>query len=493
MNTTMRFVRLISIVAGISLYSLLSACSSIPESDRDAARNIIDQTANDTIAELTAKNQGFKQELDQAAGYFSGQMSGATVAVLGGGYGLGVIHDNVDQTKTYMSIKRWDVGAGLGAGKFRVFVLINDQDDLESFKQGKWQSAIGADSVAGSSGSSTAYRGSSDKLQVYTLSDKGAMLSTTARLLNLSVNQDLTDTGVSDVSIPNKGFNKGQQNTKHAPRQWNRALPFLAQEVIDRGYDLPLPYGLGLTYAYVEQDMNLDNLWVGFNGSEKEPFPFVSFENASSKNDAVLIKADAWLFPFMNVYATLGKVKGDAPLDVSLDGNGMLDQLGTDCSVKPTPPLCRALQDNIITFPVDAKFEGTTYGVGAILAGGWKSYFVTLPINITYAAMDGQDTEGTVVTATPRIGKIFRLDEAGNIAAFIGGNYLKSDLTVSGSVTVPNTDFDIDYTIDQSNTDRWNIVVGANWDFNKHWSLSLEYNGFDGSREAVISSLVRRF
>ena len=72
---------------------------------------------------------------------------------------------------------------------------------------------------------------------------------------------------------------------------------------------------------------------------------------------------DAWLFPFMNVFAMLGRIDGKAPLDVILDGNGMLNQLGISCSGPVPNPLCAKLKDQTITLPIEAPFSGNTYGV----------------------------------------------------------------------------------------------------------------------------------
>ena len=51
----------------------------------------------------------------------------------------------------------------------------------------------------------------------------------------------------------------------------------------------------------------------------------------------------------------------------------------------------------------------------------------------------------------------------------------------------------LDYRIGETNTDRWNVVTGFNWDISKRLSWNAEYNGFVGSREAFISSLNLRF
>jgi hypothetical protein len=319
-------------------------------------------------------------------------------------------------------------------------------------------------------------------------------VTASARLVSLSVNEDLTDTGVSSIGLPNTGFTVVDRQGDDAPRTWEHKLPFLAQKVIDLGYDLPLPYGIGLTYVKVDQDMLLDNLEVGINGAEKEPFEFVAFENASAENDSVQLKLDAWLFPFMNVFALLGKIDGQAPMDVILDGNGMLDQLEINCSgPPPNNPLCNLLQDETFTLPIKAPFSGKTYGVGTVLAGGWENWFVTLPFSFTYADMDTTNTDGIAITFTPRFGRVLNLGNKGNLALYAGGNFLKAEFTVTGTVSTPEGNLVIDYTIEQSNKDRWNLLLGYNWDFNKRWSWFLEYDGFIGSREAFITSVTRRF
>ena len=127
------------------------------------------------------------------------------------------------------------------------------------------------------------------------------------------------------------------------------------------------------------------------------------------------------------------------------------------------------------------------------LAGGWNNWFVAIPFSFTYADMDGTNTDGWAITVTPRGGRIIPLGQNGNLTLYAGGNYLKADLTVDGAVTVPGTEFEIAYTIDQRNADEWNLVLGFNWDITKRWSWSAEYNGFIGSREGFITSLTRRF
>ena len=111
---------------------------------------------------------------------------------------------------------------------------------------------MGAETAAGAAGAvgvSPPGRAELYDFSVHFLTEAGVHAAASVRLLQVSTNYDLTRTGVSDIGIPNIGFSTADEAPPDAPRQWDRALPFLAQQVVDKGYDLPLPYGIGITYA----------------------------------------------------------------------------------------------------------------------------------------------------------------------------------------------------------------------------------------------------
>jgi hypothetical protein len=471
---------------------LMSACATIPVEERASLRRKINTRADNTIAALVEKQPELAGELDTCVGYFVGRVSGVKAPAVGAGIGMGVLFDKVQFTRTYLDIKRLELGLGLGSGVYRTLILFHNHETLEKFRSGTWKTGLSTESVFGEN-RSTMVAIMDDGVSIYVLAETGVALTASARLVMLSVNEDLTDNGVSDINVPNTGFKTFDQQGEDVPRIWEHRLPFLAQKVIDKGYNLPLPYGIGVTYANVNQDMLLSGLEVGINGRHKEPFEFVAFRDANAENDTMQLKIDAWLFPFMNVFALLGKIDGEATLDVLLDGNGMLDKLDVTCGGFPPNPLCPALKDRTITLPIKTTFSGTTYGIGTVLAGGWYNWFVAIPITFTYADMDTTDTDGIALTVTPRFGRSINMGQWGNLSLFTGGNYLDAELSVAGTVSTPDDLIVIDYTIEQKNEDKWNLLVGGNWDMDKRWSFSAEYNGFIGSRQAFIMSLTTRF
>ena len=483
---------LIRLFSVLLLLAVLGACTTIPVDERNQIRDEVNQTAETTIEQMVANDPEIQKSLDSAVGYAVASISATKVIVLGGGYGLALLHDMENNTRTYINISRFDLGAGIGTGRFRVLVIFENREVMERFRVGAWHSRVGAESAMGSQTANSATT-SDQGYSVHFASDTGASISATARLIKTSINEDLTDTGVSEVSFPNMGFDSVGEQGEDAPRIWDHKLPFMAQKVIDKGYDLPLPYGIGLTYANVDQAQLLNSLQVGINDRDVIPFEFVGFDNARSKSNSYSLKADAWLFPFMNVFVMLGKLDGHAPMDVVLDGNGMLDHLDISCSGLPPNPLCPLLGDKTFTLPIDTNFEGTTYGIGTTLAAGWKGWFVAIPMNLTYADMQGSQTDGFSYTITPRFGKVLNLGRNGNLSLFAGGNYLNSDLTIDGYAETPDGLLRFDYIIDQENKDKWNVLLGLNWDINRRLSWSVEYDGFIGSRDAIISSISWKF
>jgi lipid-binding SYLF domain-containing protein len=465
-----------------------NGCSSIPVDERAEVREGIDSEAAETLKRMMENEPEFRQKLQAADGCFITRLSTTKVPIIGGGYGMGVLYEKGTGHKTYMNVTRAELGVGLGVGQYRAVVLLEDQETLENFRNGFWRHGIGTESNVGSN--STGVQSHGKGYSVHFVSDAGAGMTASARSVKLSVNEDLTGNAISEFGLPNTRYKTVDDPGESAPRQWGRKLPFMAQKVIDEGYDLPLPFGFSVVYANVEQAMTLNNLDVGINGRPQEPFEFVDFQNAEAHSESIQLKFDAWILPFMNVFAMAGYVEGDAPMDVILNGDDMLDHMEYVCT-GPLDPICLLLEGKEFTLPIVAPFSGQTYGIGTTLAGGWNNWFVALPFNATYADMNGTNTDGLALTATPRGGYVFNMGRAGNFALFAGGNYLYTDLTVRGSVGIDDL-FKIDYTVEQKNKDNWNIVTGFNWDLNRHMSWSAEYNGYIGSRDAFITSLTWR-
>ncbi|MBM7035170.1 porin family protein [Vibrio ulleungensis] len=491
-------------VGWIAVFSLaMTGCSStLSLEEREAKREQIDQQSQEIVEQLRDKYPDIEEQINQSEGYVTISMSGVKVPVVGSASGEGVIYSQQENSRTYVEVTRYDLGAGLGAGGYRSLTLFDDIEQLHTVREGSLEMSIGGDwAVSDSSREAELFQGGADlPYTTYLLYDDSTVgVVGSARVVSVSVNEELTETGEGDAKFPNQTQPPIATKPDEPRPIWDYPLPFFAQEVIDQGYSLPKPFGISLVYAETRQNMSLTDLEAGLpgNGNVAIPMEFVTFDNNYSHSKTPQLKIDAWLFPFMNVFATVGKLNGTAHIEFNLDGNGVLDHLGIDCSGPFKPFACRVLEDNQTPFvPIDVDLDGYNYTFGTVLAGGWRDYFVALPFSMTYVDMKSSKAEELVISASPRVGKRIPLQGSQSLDLFIGASYLDSTLTITGTFDLAAIGMDgevINYKIKQENDDKWAGLFGANYTFNREWSLSAEYGQYKSDKKQFITSLNYRY
>lgn len=281
------------------------------------------------------------------------------------------------------------------------------------------------------------------------------------------------------------------------PRVWDRALPLFAQRVIDKGYDLPNPYDVGLSVYIGSQDVEIGSLAVGFNGQPQQDLDFVKFPHSRIDTQTLQLQAGAWVFPFLNVYGIVGHVEGKGDIDITIDGAGLMDYLGIPgCSAPPAlrPAIC----SQTLKGTAHADYKGNSYGAGLTAAGAWHDLFFALPITYVVSDLSISETKTKAWNIAPRVGWNFHLADTGMVTAYAGGTYLKNDSYITGkfvfdtSSTAIGQDTTLEYNISEHPKMRWNALVGGNWMINKSWSLAAEV-GFAGTRDDVIVTGFYRF
>jgi hypothetical protein len=486
---TLHSARCLRPMLALLVLILLAGCNNIPVNKREGVRQELIAQAENSLEQFKEEFPEIEADLANAEGYVIAWSDTASLVVARGVVGEALLVDLRKGDRTFLNITKLSIGPGIGAGDLEQLVVIHDRQFLEELKRGRWVSEADSWSSVGENRAVAYFDGK--EVNRYTITKSGATLSAGAGLVRVNVNTQLTDTGLSDWAIPAARTAQDAEQADAPPKVWRYRLPFLAQKVLDYGVELPRPYGVGVAFADVSQDIVIEDLFVGFNGSEKENFEFVSFGESGTDIRSPQLKVDAWILPFVNVFGLLGKAKGDVAVDVLIDGNLMLDRIGSNCD-RLIPPLeCFILRDKNFTLPIRTDVNVTTYGVGTILAGGLGNWFGTVPMTVTWSSGNAE-YDGRTINITPRFGRLFNIGKLGSMAAFVGATYMDSDVTVTGTYPVPGVDLGIDYTVSQTNADRWNYLVGFNWTLSSRVSWNLEYNGFAGSRKAVITGLTFR-
>jgi len=251
-------------------------------------------------------------------------------------------------------------------------------------------------------------------------------------------------------------------------------LPIWGRSAKEKGFDLPLSLGIGLTYTYIHQNMVVSDVRI-----KGHPLN-LNIHDAATITHTGVARLDAWIFPFLNIYGIIGETSG------------------------VTKPELEFSDGEVLKSSVD--YNRFSYGAGMTLAGGWKSFFGTLDTNWTTGPIVSTD-KGQIgdepinsLTISPRLGIIFSSGQLGHGALWVGGmcliatSEIHDAIDLSGRPRLSNLiDMDsINFSVHVEPKDNWNMLIGGNWEFNKHWSLTAELGGVE-DRFHTIGAITFRF
>jgi hypothetical protein len=263
--------------------------------------------------------------------------------------------------------------------------------------------------------------------------------------------------------------------------------PFMGKKIREMGYSLPLPFGVGVSFMVMRQTNEINNFQLIVDGEE---LPYdVKFYNAISTDLNVSFRPDIWILPFLNVYGVAGYTSGSIKPSVIIPGiQADLPNIGEVDIVKPIE-----INDKI-------NYNGTTVGIGATLAGGFKSYFFTLDYNYTWTKLDVITQTVHAQTITPRIGVVlegFKMNSTGSV--WIGAMYIDVAQQIEGSIDLRELDADIadilgdeiGYKMELGVAKPLNFLIGGAWAFSPRMTLVLEAG--IGDRSQFLASIDYRF
>lgn len=325
------------------------------------------------------------------------------------------------------------------------------------------------------------------------------------------------------------------------------ALPIWGQKATSAGFDLPYSAGVSTQYFWQRSDLIIDNLMIGFNdGPMYNVDELVRFNKAVATASAVSVRPDIWIFPFLNVYAILGRTQ--ASTDVGF-GVWIPDSSNTD--------------KEIFSSESKVNFTATTVGFGFTPTIGVAGGFLALDMNMAWTDVPQLDKPAFSFVFGPRFGKNFKLRKPQQtMTVWAGAFRVKISSGTNGSVNLVDvlpvdelgqkieggyqrvedaqqqvdawwsglsqseqqnpinqakyerannllgragelvyrldnavssvTNASVQYSMDKRPKDPWNFIVGSQFQLNKHWMIRAEV-GFLGSRTQVITGLQYRF
>jgi hypothetical protein len=281
---------------------------------------------------------------------------------------------------------------------------------------------------------------------------------------------------------------------------YDQIFPIWGRKAIERGFDLPSPLGFNIGIFAASQGIVISNLGVGFN-QPPQAAAFIKFQEANAKLTNWNVRADLWVFPFLNVYGIAGTGPGHTTVHI----------------VEP------------VEFSTTADFQGENFGIGLTGAFGFRRNFVVLDWNHQWASSSLLSAPVPVNVFSTRVGRGFRLgararrmkgtfwvgtmlqsmknETVGSIRLAdvvppgldsLFNNYQSApwyqaltpaqqtlvDKFVQGLQGGLNTTV-VNYTLNKKVADPWNLLIGGTVDYRRHWGLRAEV-GLIGRRSAFL-------
>lgn len=237
-------------------------------------------------------------------------------------------------------------------------------------------------------------------------------------------------------------------------------LPLWQDRVGDM--ELPLPFGIGFDFYTMDQTYDIEHLDFQLPGISLDDPSLLGVTNDARHMD---IKFDAWILPFLNLFAVVGHIESETVIDLS------------NAPVQGLPFPLRELA-------VDT--DGAVLGLGLTLVYGGEDWFTSLTATVTDTDLGGDfDSSVKSTTVQPRLGL-----RRGGWQFWVGGMYLDTEETHRGTVELQVLGA-LPFDVVLGGADDWNTAVGARHEFSEHASLSLEI-GF-GNRDHTLFNYTYRF
>ncbi len=277
-------------------------------------------------------------------------------------------------------------------------------------------------------------------------------------------------------------------------KNYDQIFPIWGKKVVEKGFDLPYPYGANIIYFYMTQGIDMGNFGLSFgdNPLNHAWSDVIKFKDTKTVVNTVNARFDLWLFPFLNVYGLLGKG-------------------WSSTTVHPTI----VLPDKEIPFTSKVDQSGIYYGFGLTGAVGIKKNWLSLDMNWTWTDLELLDEPVPARITGIRYGRTIKFKKQRKMAIWIGAMHQKFQTETRGTIflkdALPGDVIDdivdipnqpgfgdlpqwqqdmilkvidgiqnkwemaaINYGMDKAPESPWNMLIGVNYEHTKHWHFRVE-------------------
>lgn len=286
------------------------------------------------------------------------------------------------------------------------------------------------------------------------------------------------------------------------PYEWKYLFPLLGDKAAAKGIKIPLPFGIGVNYAFFHQDLTISGVQIAVNdGDFVDLSNIVKFDQAKSTVKGLNTRLDLWLIPGLNVYV-MGNYSWESSTDIRLSDPFVLRSGVTQTALGS--------------------------GFGATGAFGFWGFFGALDANVSWNNVEKLNKPVRAFILTPRVGKKLPLSDNVKLSLWVGAMRQALEADTNGSISLdevlgePSDEFEekvrgwynslgpaqmglvedlverlegrgpttIHYKLDKAVAHPWNMLLGMEADFSDRVQLRTEV-GFFGRMQLVLGVCYR--
>jgi hypothetical protein len=253
-------------------------------------------------------------------------------------------------------------------------------------------------------------------------------------------------------------------------------FPLMKDLIKDRP-QVPPAYGVALAGNWVDTDWKFTSAAVGINDANVPAEQVAANSGANIRVGTVGVKADVWVLPFFNLFATVGNAEAKNQLVLR------------NAPIKFIPPgigqPAQVVRGDVV---VDFDLNGPYGTIGGVFAGGYKKFFASVDFSATNTNFGKKDLvhgeQSATYSVAARVGYAFGLSQI-----WLGGRYLDYSTHYYGNIPIPsgqNFAFDVGLK-----TASWNYSGGIRTVLQEHWEMLIEVGA--GERHMITSTVGYRW
>lgn len=311
---------------------------------------------------------------------------------------------------------------------------------------------------------------------------------------------------------------------------YDRVFPILGAKAYKKGIDLQYPFGVMVNSFWIWQDISITNFKLGVENADSNglvDFPttpvgdsIISFGLSTNSSFSFNVRPDLWVLPFLDIYGIFGYGTSLTTIEVNF----------------------MQYSNNPENFTSVVEQGLTTYGFGALVAGGIGPVWLSIDANVSWNKPELLEDPTLVNVVGLRLGKAFTFKKRpqSNISIWGGAMFVKMQSETVGSIKLKdalpqevwdrkteivenyeywleheatpaqklvatkyispivnelassNGESTIHYAMDKQVKQHWNGIIGMQYQINKSWQIRAE-GGIIGNRKSILVSANYRF